>query len=46
MKIVEILSGAISVGDGAGIRVTGQMVVYKDIVSVVTWPIGQFVIVL
>ena len=47
MNIVDTLSGASSVVDAAtGFGVTGQMVVYNEIVSIVTWPIGQFVIVL
>ena len=47
MKMVETLSGATSVVEAAAwTPVTGQMVVYNEIVSVVTWPIGRFVIVL
>lgn len=42
MKIVEVVSGGVSAVE---VGVTGQTVVYSEMVSVVTDPTGQFVIV-
>jgi hypothetical protein len=47
VNIVDVVFGRTAVVEGGAVgRMTGHIVVYNEIVSVVTWPTGQFVTVL